>query len=484
MNRPTIALLLLGQMLVYVACAGGRAQDDSGTQVMLADPYTAEAPAVVTDAEVAGTSTLGREELEELAARADGGGVDSPHLLAELAVSLAFSGETDVAKNLAIQARAAGADGRAEDLTDVILEDRLGDLLPAPPVIGVVVPVSGSPSRREYANLFLEGAEVAARLARRVGIPVEIVVHDNRGTPMGSARGVTAAVRQGAVAILGPLADEGVSAAARAKPSDVALFSPTARRLPIGPPGVYSLGGGDPGAAETLAEAVAELGFREAVVVHPASAAERLEAATFVSTFTDLGGSVQRQIDYLPGTTTFAEPMNEVAELAPELLVIAAPADDVELLAPQFSFFGLDTLDIQVAGTADWTVPQVIDAVARRHTDRVIAVSGFPPGSSTVLESAFVRAYEDHFKKTLQSPVPAVGFDLLRLAIAAYGESARTGRSLIEALEGRYRFRGVTGTYSVEDSRLVREFFPVKIFARSLLPIDSVLPEPTPPGVR
>ena len=184
-------------------------------------------------------------------------------------------------------------------------------------------------------------------------------------------------------------------------PRNVPFFSPTARYLPIGRRGVYSLGAGDPGAGFALAEAVADLGYSDAVVIHPRSAGERLEAVAFQEAFAASGGIVRRRIPYQPGTTTFEEPLTEVMLLAPSLLVIVAPPDDVELLAPQIAFFGLDELGLQVAGTAAWTAPSVIELVARRHTDGVIALSTVPPGTVREPPADFVNAYERRFRRSL-----------------------------------------------------------------------------------
>ena len=237
------------------------------------------------------------------------------------------------------------------------------------PVIGALLPMSGSPSSREYARMFLDGVEVAVDLARRAGVNVQFVVEDNGGTASGSVRGVSALVDRGAVAILGPLAAGNVRAASEVAPRRLAFFSPTARDLPDGQRGVYSMGAGDPAAGLVLADAATGLGYFDAVVIHPRSPGETLEATAFAQAFRAVGGAVRRRIEYLPGTTTFEEPLLEAKSLAPRLLVVAAAPSDIELLAPQIAFFGLDTIGVQVAGTAGWTGSAVMEGVARRHTD-------------------------------------------------------------------------------------------------------------------
>lgn len=396
----------------------------------------------------------------------------------ELAYVHLLLGEPEEARRYALLARAAGPGARAREVADAVLGSGAAELMPPAPVIGAVLPVSGSPSNREYTRLFMEGVELAAELARRAGWRVEFLVEDNRGTPSGTEQAVSALVSRGAVAILGPLAAGNMEAAVRAAPGTVAFLSPTARRLPFGRRGVYSMGAGDPGAGRALAEAVERAGYREAVLVHPRSPGEALEADAFEDAFAGLGGLVRRRMQYEPGTTTFDIELKEVEAVVPEVLVVAAPVTDLELMAPQIAFFGLDTLDIQVAGTAAWTTPALLEAVAQRHTDSVIAVSPSDPQIFFDTETAFVQAYEQHFRRTLVSPVPAAGFDLFRMALAAYGDGVRTSRGTVASLERLDRFQGATGTYSHVDGRIERAFFPVRILAGRLHPFDATLAAP------
>ena len=242
-------------------------------------------------AAVAGVS---RRDLMALAEVADGWTDDDPRigpLFAELAVRHAFLGDARRAHARARRVVGAGAEGEALQMAEAVLSAELSGFVDQWPVIGAILPESGSPANREYARLFAEGMEVAAAMARRAGVRVELLLEDNQGTRSGSVRGVSELVSRGASAILGPLSDENLEAAARAAPNGVSLLSPTARRLPPRRPGVYTIGAGDPGAARTLAQATAQLGYVDAVVVHPDSPEGTLEARSFEDGFFELGGS-------------------------------------------------------------------------------------------------------------------------------------------------------------------------------------------------
>lgn len=438
----------------------------------------------VTDNMVAQLATavtrLPRHQLEVLAARGAGDARD-PRLgpvLAELAFTHAIYGDTAGARLHAIGAVEAGAEGRPLEVAQAVLEADLSRLLPAQLTVGAILPISGSPSNREYARLFLEGVEVAAAQARGAGVNVELVVEDNLGAPSASVRAASTLVARGAIAVLGPLSDDNMESVARTLPGNVALLSPTARTFPTWRAGIYSMRTGDPGAGRTLAEAVAGMGYTDAVMIHPDSPEETLEAQAFDETFAAAGGIVRRRFAYAPGTTTFDLELMRVDSLLPELLVVAAPPADVELLAPQIAFFGLDTLDIQVAGTGAWTSPAVLESVARRHTDLVIAVSTSLPDADHDPAAEFVAAYEAHFRRTLRSPIPATGYDLFRMVLDAYGEGHRSARNLVAAMDRLRSFAGATGTYSFVDGRLAREYFPVRIYEGMLHAVGTEWTQP------
>ncbi len=354
---------------------------------------------------------------------------------------------------------------------------------PANAILGLVLPVSGSPSNRAYANGFLEGVRLGARLAESVGVQVELLVEDNRGTASGSIQGTASVVSRGAAAILGPLSADNVRAAAAAAPDHVTFLSPTARAVPAGRRRTYSLGAGDPAAGRALAELLSDEGLADAVVVHPVSPAETIEAEAFAEAFAALGGVVLERVPYAVGTTTFEEPLMRAEALAPAALVVAAPARDVELLAPQIEFFGLDSAGIQIAGTAAWTADAVLREVASRHTDGVLAISARPPGVAREVPSAFVEAYEAEYRRSLVDAVPAVGFDLFEMALWALASDRGGGGAADPAvsLERLGRFEGLTGTYRFRDGRATREFYPVRIRGGRLHPPAFRLPGPPSP---
>ena len=145
--------------------------------------------------------------------------------------------------------------------------------------------------------------------------------------------------------------------------------------------------------------------------------------------------------------------------LRPDALVLPLPARDVELMAPQVTFYGLDSLEIRVLGTAGWTEEDMLSRVDTRHTNGVVAASPQPPDGESESYRRFVDAYEAYHQRTLPSTVPALGYDAAALLLEGIRMGATTPSQLLANLENISGFPGATGIFSIEDGRVVREHF-------------------------
>ncbi len=418
----------------------------------------ADAPDPVRDTAGALAASAAREvsteELERLAGRADAAGPALAAVRGELALVLHLEGEEERARELAREAGAldAGAGGR---VARAVLEGRIEDVAPTA-VLGAVLPVSGSPTMQRYARLVEEGAEIAVR-EHTSGLrrPVRLEVGDDRGTPAGASAATRELGASEPIGIVGPLVERSLDEAARARSGVFPLVSPTARLVPEGRAGVYSLSGFDPGAALAAAEYAMGSGLRTAVIVRPRDEAATAEARAFREAYEERGGSVVRELSYPPGSTHFGDVLREVGSVRPGLLFLPLPAEDVTLLAPQITFFGLDSLGVQVIGNRSWTEADVLAELDARHLEAVAVVTPRPPGESLPGWETFVAAYEETHRRSLRSEVPAYGYDAAALLIEAARRAGRggdVGRSFEEIRD----FPGATGVLSVRDGHIVR----------------------------
>ena len=420
---------------------------------------------------------LDREALGDILQAAPLGSPLSPPVMLAYAARLRLAGQTEAAQRFASAALEAGAEGGDAEVAQAILD---GVALPGDSRgrIALVLPLTGSPLLRDLAARIQEGVE-AAISASSLADAIDLEVLDDQGDAGRAAQLVAGALDEGVEAVVGPIQDQSLSAAAQARSGLVPMVSPTVYELPVDEPAVYSLASVDPGAPLALADWAAAAGLRQVVVLAPSVGPSAEEGRIFTEAFQALGGSVLRTLSYDPGATFFQTQMRAVQGLRPEALVLPVPIEDVQALASQAAFYALDTLGIRLLGTSAWGDPSVRASVSTRYTDGVVTATPRVAGAEGGYQR-FVEAYENLFRRTLTEPAAvAAGYDAASLVLRALESGARGGSATAAALEEIESFLGATGTISIEDGRVRREHevFCVENAGLVELP-DGARPEP------
>lgn len=399
-----------------------------------------------------------------------------------------MSGDEEGARRWALRALEAGAAGRDAEVATAVVEGRgLPRADDAPVPVGVVLPLGGSPAFQRFARELREGMEAALE-AWGLDRDVELVVLDDGGDIRTAENLVRTAETRGAVAVLGLLEDETLAAAHRARVA-IPLISPTAYRVPSTDRATLTLNGFDPGAAEALAEWAAAGGIAEVALIHAAAGASADEARLFREAFEARGGTVLGSFAYPPGVTFWEEQILAAAAVEPDALVLPVPPEDLAGLAPQLTFFGVDTLGIRLLGTGGWTDPQLLREVDHRHTDGVVAATPIRPGADDPGYRRFQEAYEQRFQRGLvDGSVQALGYDAASLVFQGIFAGAGDPGEVALALNRVQGLPGATGRLSVVDGRIRRAHELVCIENGSLpairpgrLPVQEYRPyEPDP----
>jgi ABC-type branched-subunit amino acid transport system substrate-binding protein len=418
-----------------------------------------------------------------------------PVALTTYALALARSGDTDRARAAAREALATGARGTDSLTATAILEgrsvagyDRVGRARTLE--IASVLPTGGSPGFKEFASLIAEGVEVAAASFLDGSVEVHVDAHDDRGDPAVAASTVEALEDTGVLGAVGFLEAGALEAAAQVRRGPLPLISPTARTAYVD--GAYTLSGADPLAAAAMARYAARQGFLRVAVIHSRAPESTEEADAFVSALQETGTALAGRFEYAAGATYFGDQIRGAREalrgeeiralglgpddtlhvevLEPVAVFLPIPAEDVELVAPQVTFFGLDTLAIRTLGTSGWTDAQTLKTVDQRHTTGVVATAPVDVGPDSPGFARFREAFESHFRRTLVSPVPALGYDSALLLLEATRNGARSPADVHDALERIRNLEGATGTFSVVDGRVVRRTHIVQIEHGTLIP--------------
>ena len=382
-------------------------------------------------------------------------------ILAEFAFRQYRIGAEDGARVYATRAMDSGATGRARLLAEGVLAGDLSEFV-VMPRIGTILPTSGSPRLREVANGIQEGVRLAVEMfgqAEGNRTATELVLEDSGGDVIGARIAFSALEASDVFGIIGPLQDGALSEVASRVQGSIAVISPTSPILPQGSSGVYSLSSADPGASRALARYAVSSDLNTAVVVYPESTDGLYEARAFSEEFQSLGGLILGEISYPTGSTFFEEQLRQAEELLPDVLVLPIPARDVELLAPQVTFFGLDSLEIRVLGTAAWSEKAVLSRVETRHTNGVVTASPLPVEGVWEGYRDFVEAYEAYYQRTLPDLMPALGYDAAGLLLEGIRGGASNPAELLEALEAMPGFSGATGRLFVDQGRVVRDHY-------------------------
>jgi len=352
-----------------------------------------------------------------------------------------------------------------------VIEGRLEGVLAIPLTVGAVLPRSGaSPGLLQYGEWIQEGVQVALEEYKdRLTRPVDLRVIDDSGNPLAGGVAVLGLQDSGAFASVGCLTQQMLEEAAAARRGPFPLVSPFAYLPPEVAPAVYSLSGPDPGGARQLARVARDLDLGTVAVVRPRTEEARVEAAAFQDEFQALGGVVPREIVFDSGGTFFQPQFQEVETILPDGLFLPLTPRDVQLLAPQVTFYGLDTLGIQLLGTSGWTEESVVQGVDSRHTDGVVAATVRLSQDETEAFRRFREGYESLFQKTLRSQVPAFGYDCAALLFAALEARPRNPEELVSAIEGVRDLPGATGNLTVDRGWVTREPLLVRIQDHELI---------------
>lgn len=337
-------------------------------------------------------------------------------------------------------------------------------------VLGALLPQTGELA--PFAEWVLQGARLAARdFEARTGRATRLVVLDH-GAELARLPALVASLEaEGARGILGPLLSEAVSAAAAARSRpDLPLVSPTASTPPDAST-AYTLNAPGLRSAGRLAEYAAAADLRTVGVLHPATIEGRRQAGAFLERARELGLEVVAEVPYDSGATSFAAPIRRLREAAPRALYLPIPARDVPQLAPQLAVYwlkaallavpdtsGADTLgpaapptlpEVVLLGGEAWGSPAVRRAWDPSLVDGVVVALPLESAGSEMGSAAFADRYAAEYRRTLDSPYPALGHDAMALLLAA----AERGVPF-STLQG---VAGATGTLRVGDGIIERE---------------------------
>lgn len=274
---------------------------------------SATTPTPISPIDLAKLDPLTIDELDLATARAvlDQLGDRKPAARVALRAARIASHQGDEADARALLARAATAADEAEVHAELAA---LGKVLAAPPVdpkvIAVLLPLTG-----KYASIGSE-LKLAIQLAPADGATWLFL--DTKGEPEGAIAAVETAVKNGAVAILGPIGTREATAAARAATLHdlpIGLLAPADGADPAS--GVFRLVGSPADEARAVARLAKADSFPTVAVFAPRDDVGQETAEAFVDEAQKLGVRVTAQSTYDPTGGNLEPDVKELLNLVP-----------------------------------------------------------------------------------------------------------------------------------------------------------------------
>ena len=318
--------------------------------------------------------------------------------------------------------------------------------------IGCVLPLSGK--GRGLGERALRGALLAAGLVSGQlpsAQPIELRVRDNGSDPARSAAAVEELAQEGVVAVLGPPERiEGQSVASKAESLGVPLIElglDDARRGAL----TFKMARAYSATGQGLVRQALKSGARSLVVMAPDST----YGHTMAQAITDAAKAANRSVQsvFFPqAATSFAEQANRVKALAPDVLIVAAPAKTLEFMVGQLASSGVVRMaNVPATGkasklyaTADGINAAFLNSTGKYLEGAVLAPS-FYPDLSDARVSAFVERYRQAYNEE-PTLLDALAFDAVRATrVALDHEGGAISREGVATQLAHLGESGVTG---------------------------------------
>jgi branched-chain amino acid transport system substrate-binding protein len=340
-----------------------------------------------------------------------------------------------------------------------------------PEQIGILCPLTG-----EYAALgqaMYDGGILALEEhSRATGDDLRLISLDTQGD---GVRAVQAARRlideEGVLAIVGALlSPTTIAVATLCEERGVPLVSPTATQETISELGRHVFQTNLTGDLEI--RLVAQVGVnvllkRRYAILYPRTEEGTRAADLFAEQVEGLGARVVASEGFERGVTDFKDIIERIRSAGPEALFIPAPPSEMRLIAPQLTFYDLET---QLLGPSSWN-NSLLGREVGEYLDRAI----FPTDMALIPEAErarFEELWQRRYPSTSSSPFALKTYFAVRSVLEAIHEGIRSREDLQAYLEQQLSFGGETGArLGMEKLRMLEdgqaEAFPVALFPRS-----------------
>jgi ABC-type branched-subunit amino acid transport system substrate-binding protein len=319
-------------------------------------------------------------------------------------------------------------------------------------VIGAVLPLSGK--ARPVGEAALKGVLLAANALSAAGAErVQVAVRDSAGDPARAARAVEELVREGVIAVVGPIDRRDAAAAGRAaEAAGVPLLALDVADGTAAHAGVFHVLPSPGARAAALARHAAAAGVHDVAVLAPDNGYGRKTGAAFAAAARAAGLRVVADERYDPATTSFAKAVARLKQHRVGAVFVPDRAGVLELLAPALARAGLWSRGpaagergrgVLLLSTAEGLTGNLVRA-ASRYVQAAVLAPGFYADLDDERLATFATAFRDTYGDE-PGLFEAFGNDAVRLVRAAVAAGATSRGELRGRLASGPGVPGVTG---------------------------------------
>ncbi len=351
------------------------------------------------------------------------------------------------------------------DLREQGYEVSDGFRLAAQARLGLLCPLTG-----EYAAMgqaMYDGALLALEEhSRATGQEIELISMDTRGDGVRAVQFARQLIEnEDALALVGALLSaETIAVATLCSERGVPLISPTATQETISDLGETVFQTNLTKSVETrlvARAAVQTLLKRRLAILHPETEEGRTAADLFESEALQRGGQIVAKIAFDRDVNDFATIAAQLRAAGPEALFVPASPTEMRLIAPQLTFYGVET---QLLGPSSWNNTLLTREVGE-FLDRALFPSDIaliPPSDRDRFEDLWRR----RFPQVSSNPFGLKTYFAVKAVLDAYDQGARSREEMLTALA--MHIDGGGGALGLDKLRMVQgtgiEPFPYTAF--------------------
>jgi len=330
---------------------------------------------------------------------------------------------------------------------------RGGGAISDPRRLGAILPLSGK--RAQLGQRVSQGLVLAAgAVGPGKGIGVDVTVRDSHSDGGAAADAVDALVRDGVVAIVGPIAGASVAAVGERAASDGIPVVSLDPRPQASQPGImFHIAQSAEDRARALARWAHAHGVRDFAVMAPKSGYGRAVGGAFADEVAKLGGQIVVSTEYEAQETSFGKVVHRLRKPW-QAIFIPDRAARLALIAPALAATNLVSTPIDGAKPKHGrkilllSTAEALDADYIRSAARYSAGAVFAPGFYPDRLDPGIDDFVDRFGEAAGRPPSsweAYAYDAAKVVREAAASGARSRAEVAAAIAGS-RTRGLTGT--------------------------------------